>query len=98
MSDERDELLVALFARIIKTEATVCTLASLFLEHMANPTREQSFQTISTAFAQFRAQMIHNQMESLIVQFPEMAKLLKDHVLVSESDLKDFLRTPQEQP
>lgn len=96
MSDERDELLVALFARIIKTEATVCTLASLFLEHMSNPTREQSFQTISTAFAQFRAQMIHNQMDSLIVQFPELAKLLKDHVLVSEADLKDFLRDPQE--
>ena len=96
MSDERDELLVALFARVIKTEATVSTLASLFLEHMASPNREQSFQTVSTAFAQFRAQMIHNQMDSLIVQFPELAKLLKDHVLVSESDLKDFLRTTKD--
>lgn len=98
MSHERDELLVALFARIIKTEATVCTLASLFLEHMANPTREQSFHEISSAFAQFRAQMIHNQMESLLVQFPELTKMLKDHVLVSEADLKDFLRSPPDNP
>ena len=97
MKDDRDELLVALFARVIKTEATVCTLASLFLEHMANPTREQSFQTVSAAFAEFRAQMIHNQMDSLLVQFPELTKMLKDHVQVSEADLKDFLRNPQEQ-
>ena len=97
MNDERDELLVALFARVIKTEATVCTLASLFLEHMANPTREQSFQTISAAFAEFRAQMIQNQMDSLLVQFPELTKMLKGHVQVSEADLKDFLRNPQEQ-
>ncbi|CAA9209315.1 MAG: hypothetical protein AVDCRST_MAG42-766 [uncultured Chthoniobacterales bacterium] len=97
MTEERDELLVALFARVIKTEATVCTLASLFLEHMANPTRDQSFDTVSTAFAQFRAQMIRSQLESLIVQFPELTKLLKDHVMVSEADLKDFLRSPQEQ-
>ena len=98
MNDERDELLVALFARVIKTEATVCALSSLFLEHMANPTREQSFQTVSAAFAEFRAQMIHNQIDSLLVQFPELTKLLKDHLQVSEADLKDFLRNPQEQP
>lgn len=95
MSDERDELLVALFARVIRTETTVCTLARLFLEHMANPTREQSCQSVSAAFAEFRAQMIQNQMDSLLVQFPELTKMLKGHVQVSEADLKDFLRDPQ---
>ena len=82
MTDERDELLVALFAHVIKTEATVCTLASLFLVHMANPTREQSFQTVSTAFAHFRAQMIHNQMKSLLVQSPELTKISRITCLV----------------
>lgn len=64
--------------------------------YMANPTREQAIHTISTAFAQFRALMIHNQMESPPCSFPELTKLLQDHVLVSECHLKDFLREPQE--
>jgi len=92
MSDQHDELLVALVARVIKLEAAVNALATLSLQHMAKPTNDQSFEVLAGALAKFRAQMIHNQVDSLVVQFPELARILRDHVLVSESDLRDFLR------
>jgi hypothetical protein len=88
-----EELLVALIARLIKVEASVATLASLSLQHMsAERDASVPFQTLAEVFADARARQIHNQIASFAVQFPQLGKLLQDHALVSESDLKEFLR------
>jgi hypothetical protein len=85
-----DELLVSLIARLIKVEGTLSMFAQISLQHMADP-NSRPFQALAEAFADTRARYIHNQIESFAVQFPHLAKLLQDHAVVSESDLKDFL-------
>ena len=90
--DITDELLLALLARVIKLEATVFTLANLSLQHMAAPEDPPPpFQTVAEVFAETRARHVHNQIASFAVQFPQLGKLLQDHAMVSESDLKGFL-------
>jgi hypothetical protein len=86
-----DELLVSLIARLIKVEATLSMFAQLSLQHIADPNSRPAFQALIEAFADTRARYIHNQIESFAVQFPHLAKLLQDHAVVSEADLKDFL-------
>jgi hypothetical protein len=86
-----DELLISLIARLIKVEATSCTFGLLALHQLAEPHPRHSFDALTNICADFRARYIHNQIESFAVQFPQFAKQLHDHALVSESDLKEFL-------
>jgi hypothetical protein len=84
-----DELLIALIARLIKMEATVFTFANMSVSKMGDGS-DSSQQAHSEVYSEMQANYVRNQLESFSIQFPQFEKILRDHVLVSNSDLKSI--------
>ena len=91
MNDSTEGMLLALMGRLIRVESMVCSLSILTMKHMSGDKLDE-YRALAKCVGAMRSRIVESSVESSAEQFPELAKLLEEHVELSERDLTEMFQ------
>ena len=91
MDNSTDALLLALMARLIRVESMVCSLSILTMKHMSGD-KVDEYRALARWLGAIRGRIVETSVESHSEQFPELAKILEEHIELSERDLTEMFQ------
>ena len=89
MNDSSDALLLALMARLIRVESMVCSLSILTLKQAAGDNIEQ-YRALAKWLGAIRARIVETSVKYHSEQFPELTKILQEHIELSDRDFTEI--------
>ena len=91
IDNSTDALLLALMARLIRVESMVCSLSILTMKHMSGD-KVDEYRALARWLGAIRGRIVDTSVESHSEQFPELAKILEEHIELSERDLTEMFQ------